>query len=1013
MNKKNKINFINIKNENRSSRFVVDLKAQAEQKEEQKNVINKKEKVSSFFEKIIEIEFKKSFLNFKNKAFSSLKKSIKNVGDNKVLNKNNENKEGKIPEMDGNSSKKKKVLGLLSFKKNTGEEGRVSIEEKEEIGKSLFEKAEVEKEAVLKEKEEKKENLFLKLKKFRTSESFKKIENLAFLSVFFLSIKFVFKTFYFIYKVSYKIGWVSVFIFNFIFIVFKRINNFFYKAILKVFKKILSKFQKIISFFGNKLRRKISFTGSTKSSIATSYKIFDFIKCISLRSKIFKIKDDSKHKALSIVNIFKKKIDARREKIKKIEEENEKDYYFEEENKTLKQKLKPVVIFGFLLLVLILPFKAYTFYKSMDVNGVKGKVLGATEEAFSEFMDAAGGASSMDFNKAQENFSKAGDGFIKAQEHLEEINGLLFTIASVIPKEEIKMASMSKDILKIGESASILGTHLSKAFAGIFESKEDSLIEIIDNFSVNSNLAVLEAKKINEIIGEININNLPSKYRDNLEDLKAKSLDLENGLSAFNEITEGLKIFLGANKDKRYLFVFQNNTELRASGGFIGSYALIDFREGRIRNMEVPSGGGYDTEAGLRELVASPEPLHLVDPLWHFWDANWWPDWQKSAKKLMWFYERSDGPTVDGVISLTPTVVEGLLEAIGPIDMSEDYGVVINSENFWITTQSIAEEKLTKEQIDNGEKHEPKKIIGDMLNKLFEELPKRLNKESLVKIMASIENDLSGKHVLFYFNDPELQKKAEDYGWAGRIKETKYDYLSIINTNIAGGKSDKKMEEEIKLDVNIENDGTVINTLKIKRKHTGIKREPFSGVRNVNWMRIYVPLGSELLEAGGFRTPSEIYFEDPDISWGKDKDVYEEELNSKTDEESGVKIYSESNKTVFANWSMVDPGEEVIVYIKYKLPFKIKQEEREENFLSGFKTFLNPVQKSLTPYSILFQKQPGAMPSELEVNAHIPYSYEAVWKYPEESEVEEKTVNYKSYLDSDKYFVLFFEDNSI
>jgi ABC-type multidrug transport system fused ATPase/permease subunit len=980
MNKKNKINSINIKNEARSSRFVVDLKAQAEQKEEQKNVLNKKEKVSSFFEKIIEIEFKKSFLNFKNKASSSLKKSIKNVGDNKVLNKNNENKEGEIPGMDGNFSKKKKLLGLLSFKKNTGEEGYARVEENGEIAKSLFKKAEVGKESLLEEKEEKKENLFSNFKRLKNSESFKKLENLAFLSIFFLGIKIIFKTFYFIFKISYKIGWVSVFIFNFIFIVFKRTNNFFSKAILKVFKKISSKFQKNTFF---------------------------------IKNKIFRTKDDAKHKAFSIVNTFKKKIDAKREKIKKIEEENEKDYYFEEENKTLKQKLKPVVIFGFLLLILILPFKAYTFYKSMDVNGVKGKVLGATEEAFSEFMDAAGGASSMDFNKAQENFSKAGDGFVKAQEHLEEINGLLFTIASVIPKEEIKMASMSKDILKIGESASLLGTHLSKAFAGIFESKEDSLIEIIDNFSVNSNLAVLEAKKINEIIAEININNLPSKYRDNLEDLKAKSLDLENGLSAFNEITEGLKIFLGTNKDKRYLFVFQNNTELRASGGFIGSYALIDFREGKIRNMEVPSGGGYDTEAGLRELVASPEPLHLVDPLWHFWDANWWPDWQKSAKKLMWFYERSDGPTVDGVISLTPTVIEGLLEAIGPIDMSEDYGVIIDSENFWITTQAIAEEKLTKEQIDNGEKHEPKKIIGDMLNKLFEELPKRLNRESLVKIMASIENDLSGKHILFYFNDPELQKKAEDYGWAGRIKETKYDYLSIINTNIAGGKSDRKMEEEIKLDVNIENDGTVINTLKIKRKHTGIKREPFSGVRNVNWMRIYVPLGSELLEAGGFRTPSEIYFEDPDISWGKDKDVYEEELNSKTDEESGVKIYSESNKTVFANWSMVDPGEEVIVYIKYKLPFKVKQEEKEENFLSGFKTFLNPAQKPLTPYSILFQKQPGAMPSELEVNAHIPYNYEAVWKYPEQSEIKDRTVNYESYLDNDKYFVLFFENSSI
>ena len=33
------------------------------------------------------------------------------------------------------------------------------------------------------------------------------------------------------------------------------------------------------------------------------------------------------------------------------------------------------------------------------------------------------------------------------------------------------------------------------------------------------------------------------------------------------------------------------------------------------------------------------------------------------------------------------------------------------------------------------------------------------------------------------------------------------------------------------------------------------------------------------------------------------------------------KIYKEAHKTVFANWSMVDPGETIVIYLKYKLPF--------------------------------------------------------------------------------------------
>ena len=47
-----------------------------------------------------------------------------------------------------------------------------------------------------------------------------------------------------------------------------------------------------------------------------------------------------------------------------------------------------------------------------------------------------------------------------------------------------------------------------------------------------------------------------------------------------------LRIFLGTNQNKRYLLVFQNNAEMRASGGFIGSFALVDLAGGKIKNIE-------------------------------------------------------------------------------------------------------------------------------------------------------------------------------------------------------------------------------------------------------------------------------------------------------------------------------------------------------------------------------------------------------------------------------------------
>ena len=341
--------------------------------------------------------------------------------------------------------------------------------------------------------------------------------------------------------------------------------------------------------------------------------------------------------------------------------------------------------------------------------------------------------------------------------------------------------------------------------------------------------------------------------------------------------------------------------------------------------------------------------------------------------------------------------------------MSQDYGVILTAENFWMNTQTITEEKLTAEQIQAGEKHEPKKIIGDLLDIIIEELPNYLNKDNLVKLLSIAEASLSEKHILFYFIDENLQKEVEKRGWGGRLKQTNWDYLSVINTNIAGGKSDKRIKETINHKSEIMPNGSIINTVKIVRTHTGIKREPFSGVRNVNWMRIYVPAGSQLLEAQGFRQPDPIYFEEADVSWQPDPLIYRTETMAKVHEASGTKIYEEEGKTVFANWTMVDPGKSITIYLKYKLPFILKDLEEDNSFLAKVKNLLNPTQKNLFPYTLFFQKQAGAMPSEINSNLKLSDNFRIVWKYPKILSTIPEGWQISDELNIDKYWAVLLE----
>lgn len=680
--------------------------------------------------------------------------------------------------------------------------------------------------------------------------------------------------------------------------------------------------------------------------------------------------------------------------------------------------LKPLLYFSLFLIILILPFKAFTYYK--DLSDLRGRVLGISEQAISDTISASESISQFNFEKASDQFSNASDNFLAAQNEISEISGLLKVLSPVIPNKDVKLAANADLILEAGRLSAELGK-LSTEFLNYFSTAEEiNNKDLIDDLYLRCQEMNRYSQELNTIIIKINPSYIPEEYKGKFLLLQDKSGLIAKSLDEAVDLIEKARVFLGMEYDKRYLLVFQNNTELRGSGGFIGSYAQVDFRNGEIKDVKAPGGGSYDTEAGLYERIIAPEPLHLVNPLWHFWDANWWPDWPTTARKLMWFYEKSDQSSVDGVIGITPTFVEDMLRIIGPLDMSEDYGVVITSDNFWEVVQNFAEQKPEKliTDIDTAStsasstavKHEPKKIIGDLISKIKEELPSKLNKDSFLELISAVENNLQGKHILAYLKDEELQKKIIDYDWGGAIKDTEKDYLMVVNTNIAGGKSDKKIEEKINHEAEIFPDGTIVNTLKITRAHTGIKNEKYTGVRNVDWLRVYVPEGSILIDAQGFEKPDSKYFEDPDESWQEDPDLAAWENRGIVDIKSDTKIYSELGKTVFANWSMVDPGESVTLTLKYKLPFKIEFPE-ESSFIKRIGEILAAEDEAVTSYSLLVQKQPGSIGSKFFSRLVLPENFSSSAYYPSDLENSPDGWVINDQLLADKFWAVLITDN--
>ena len=644
-------------------------------------------------------------------------------------------------------------------------------------------------------------------------------------------------------------------------------------------------------------------------------------------------------------------------------------------------------LFSFLLVLifLIIPFKLMAYLHVFNLSSLEDRIMARSKSAVNNLMGAEAAASKFDLVAAQNKFASAGADFLQANEDMAGINDTLLSLASLSSNPKLKLASESKKILRVGVLGSDLGSELSKSLTGL-SNNDGNWSKILDDFSVHGHLALNDARELKKELADIDVDNLPDEYRGRFIDLSSKVSKLPDNLALVVDNIDKLKLFLGVGRDKRYLLVFQNNAEMRGSGGFLGSYALVDFREGKIRDLEVPGGGSYDTEAGLKEKIKAPEPLWLVNPQWHFWDANWWPDWPTTAKNLMWFYEKSDGPSVDGVISFTPSVVEKLLTVTGPIDMTKDYGMVITADNFWqqveLTTERdniIKDNPAAVAGLPQGKTGKPKKIIGDLMAKILEILPKKINKDNLIKLLAVSEDSLSSKQIMFYFNDKNLEDPILRHNWGGAMSAAPFDYLMVTNTNIAGAKTDRVIKEDIKHQAAIASDGSIIDTVTITRTHTAAKNTPLVGVRNVDWLRVYVPQGSELIAASGFVAPDKKYFSAPDPSWETNSLLAQTEDLAVTDRNTGTKIYQENGKTVFANWLMLDPGTSATVTLQYKLPLNLWQKEEKTDFLSRLNKWLNPKDASLFPYSLFVQKQPGAEAENFSTELVMPSFARLIW----------------------------------
>ena len=445
-------------------------------------------------------------------------------------------------------------------------------------------------------------------------------------------------------------------------------------------------------------------------------------------------------------------------------------------------------------------------------------------------------------------------------------------------------------------------------------------------------------------------------------DLSSTYLKYVSSMHGWDGALEDIISFLDSKVDRNILLIFHNPSEIRPAGGFIGSYGTITINEGHMQSLDVGDIYWPDHEMNFERKIIPPIPLQRVTKDWGARDANWFFDFPASAKNVMSLLESSkvykdEGVTFDAAIAINTNVLQSILEFIGPIE-AYDYELVIDKDNFLEELQREVETGRDKQAGEN-----PKKILSVITPKIMNRLisaPEEVHKALAEKISEHIQK----KDIMFYFEKGRLASFLKTQGVDGGVYDLPYgfwgNYLAVVNANLAGGKSDAFIEQEIKGRIDVSNDGSSFVNLTISRTHSGEDEEDWwYKAENKNFIQVFTNSNSSLIGIKG-NTERKRFEEEYD-------EEYETIEELKKIEDTAVYLAGDHawtmrafGKNVFGTWLNVPAGETKELEIKYQVL-------GDSNFAIG----------NGARYTIILERQSGVA-SGINIDVAAPFGY--IWE---------------------------------
>jgi hypothetical protein len=416
----------------------------------------------------------------------------------------------------------------------------------------------------------------------------------------------------------------------------------------------------------------------------------------------------------------------------------------------------------------------------------------------------------------------------------------------------------------------------------------------------------------------------------------------------FIAVSDVLPDVLGFEGKRKYLLLFQNNNELRPGGGFIGSYAIIEFDHGKIGDILV--NDVYDADGQLKGHVEPPYALkkYLGLAHWYLRDSNFSVDYLDNAAKAAFFLELETGEKVDGVFALDTTVLSRLLEVTGPVQVTE-YKLEVDSRNFATTTQEVIESSFFPGST------EKKNILSSVLRATFAKINKGVDQ---VKLSQEIANLFKEKHILIALANPDSQQPFSLEGLSSTLLDVREktsdqvnDFLGINEANVGVNKVNAFIKRSFQYDVTLTGYGKIEGRVTVSLVNTSTQGQKFGGDYKT-YIRFILPKGA---------SPTSLAIDGIEqvvLAPLESEQAYKQRGEVA---KNSVEVIREdySSNSVYGFFTMVPAEEAKKIVVTYVFP---------EDKTSG---------KAFFTYSLLLFKQPGTGNDPYQFSFSYPKEYRA------------------------------------